>query len=393
MIDDTVPVTSLHTHTGEGEMLSTLEFVDSLRDQHNFYWSDHGWWVLTEMDEIREAMQRPDIFSNRLGGVIDPNPDYLWIPEMLDPPEHTKWRQLLAPVFSPGRMSQLEDKVRHQAAALIDSIANSGGCDFKRDFAEPYPCTIFMELMGLPLEESKQFMDWENAILNMPVSEDPDHSISTTAIRDVMQYFSDLIDERRASPRDDLVSTALTWKIDGVPVASEDLLSLCLLMFMAGLDTVTCQLGWAFWHFATHPEDRQRIVADPGLVPGAIEEILRVYTIVRPGRKLTRDIDFHGCPMKQGDVLLLPLSSACRDPKAFADPDEVVIERPTNNHIAFGAGPHRCVGSHLARRELRIAVEEWHKRIPDYRIPEGVAIHEFGGSQLAVADLPLVWGS
>jgi cytochrome P450 len=162
-------------------------------------------------------------------------------------------------------------------------------------------------------------------------------------------------------------------------------------MFMAGLDTVTCQLGWAFWHFATHDEDRKRLVDDPRLIAPAVEELLRVYTIVRPGRKVMRDIDFHGCPMQKGDVVFLPLNAACRDPKAFPDADVFVIDRAANNHIAFGAGPHRCVGSHLARRELRIAIEEWHARIPEYRIAPGSHVREFGGSQLAIANLPLRW--
>jgi cytochrome P450 len=384
-------IVSVQPYSGEAEPMWFLNYIDSLRTRHPFYWSDGGWWVLTEMAGIREAMQSPDVFSNHLGGVVDPDPEYLWIPEMLDPPEHTKWRQLLAPVFSPARMSALEDKVRQRAAELIDGFAGAGHCDFKRDFAEPYPTTIFMELMGLPVSHSEQFMAWENAILNTPAELDPDRKLATEAMQDVMGYFSDLIAERRTAPRDDLVSIALTWTIEGQPVPEGDLLSLCLLLFMAGLDTVTCQLGWAFWHFATHDEDRKRLVADPTLIGPAVEELLRVYTIVRPGRKVTRDIDFHGCPMKKGDVVFLPLNAACRDPKAFPDADTFLIDRAANNHIAFGAGPHRCVGSHLARRELRIAIEEWHARIPEYRIAPGSHVREFGGSQLAIANLPLQW--
>jgi cytochrome P450 len=384
-------VASVHPYSGEAEPMWFLNYVDRLRERHPFYWSDDGWWVLTEMAGIREAMQRPDVFSNHLGGVVDPDPDYLWIPEMLDPPEHTRWRQLLAPVFSPARMTALEDKVRQRVAELIDGFAAAGHCDFKKDFAEPYPTTIFMELMGLPVSHSEQFMTWENAILNTPAELDPDRKLATQAMHDVMGYFSDLIAQRRAAPRDDLVSIALTWTIDGEPVSEADLLSLCLLMFMAGLDTVTCQLGWAFWHLATHDEDRKRLVGDPAVIGSAVEEVLRVYTIVRPGRKVRRDIEFHGCPMKSGDVVFLPLNGACRDSKAFPDADRFVIDRAPNNHIAFGAGPHRCVGSHLARRELRIALEEWHARIPEYRIPAGSHIHEFGGSQLAIANLPLEW--
>jgi cytochrome P450 len=288
-------------------------------------------------------------------------------------------------------MADMEDKVRARAAEIIDRFAHQGRCDGKKDFAEPYPTSIFLELMGLPVGETPQFLDWENAILNTPAEEDPDRSIAMKAMNEVMAYFSELIGRRRVDPRDDLVSAALSWEIDGAKIREEDLLSLCLLLFMAGLDTVTCQLAWSLYHRASVPEDRARIVADPSLIPGAVEEMLRAYTIVRPSRKVTRDIEFHGCPMKAGDMVFLPLSGACRDPEVFPGGDKVIIDRSPNNHIAFGAGPHRCVGSHLARRELRVALEEWHRRIPDYRIPDDAEIKEYGGGELGIVSLPLVW--
>jgi cytochrome P450 len=210
-------------------------------------------------------------------------------------------------------------------------------------------------------------------------------------MNDVMAYFSALIDEKRARPQDDLVSAAAGWKIDDEEIPMEKLLSMCLLMFMAGLDTVAAQLSWNFYHLATHPEDRRRLVDDPALIESAVEEFLRFYTIVRPSRKVMRDIDFHGCPMKAGDMVHIPLAAACRDPKAFPDADQVLIDRAQNQHIAFGAGPHRCLGSHLARRELRIAMEEWHRRIPDYRIPEDADLIAHSGAEISVERLPLVW--
>jgi cytochrome P450 len=161
-------------------------------------------------------------------------------------------------------------------------------------------------------------------------------------------------------------------------------------MFMAGLDTVTIQLNYSWWHLATHDGDRARIVKEPEIIPNAVEELLRAYAFVAPGRKVMKDGDFHGCPMKAGDMVLLPLCGATRDPAAFPEPTRVDFDRPANNHLAFGAGPHRCLGSHLARRELRVALEEWHKRIPDYRIPDGAVIDEHG-SMFGINQLPLVW--
>jgi cytochrome P450 len=351
-----------------------------------------GFWVLTSLDGIREVLQHPETFSNTAVEAIDPNPQYRWIPEMLDPPEHTRWRQLLAPYFTPRRMAEMDAGVRNLAAALVAELAPRGHCDVLQDFALVYPIRIFLDLMGLPVEDTDQFLVWEDHILNGTLETDPDHSRALRAMQDVMAYFAELIARRRLDPHDDLVSEAATkWKIDGEDIPDDDLLSMCLLMFMAGLDTVTAQLSWSLYHLASHPDDRSRLVDDPDLIPDAVEELLRFYTIVKPSRKVMTDIDFEGCPMKAGDMVHLPLAGACRDPKAFPQADEVILDRKPNSHIAFGAGPHRCVGSNLARRELRIAMEEWHKRIPEYRITEGTEPTARLGSQVTAQSLELSW--
>jgi cytochrome P450 len=172
---------------------------------------------------------------------------------------------------------------------------------------------------------------------------------------------------KRTDPADDLLTTALGWEIGGQPIPQNDMLSWCLLMFMAGLDTVSIQLSYAFWYLAGHPADRARLVTEPSLIPGAVEEFLRLFAFVAPARKVTQDVDFHGCPLKKGDMVLVPLSAATRDPGSFDDPTVFVPERAVQNHIAFGVGPHRCLGSHLARRELRVALEEWHTRIDSHQ--------------------------
>jgi cytochrome P450 len=209
----------------------------------------------------------------------------------------------------------------------------------------------------------------------------------------VMGYFSGLIKERRDHPdssRTDILSKSLDFQIDGEHVSDQDLLDFCLLMFMAGLDTVAAQLTFSFWHLATHVADRRRIVDDPSLVDSAVEEFLRYYSFVTPGRKVVRDTEIAGCPIKQGQMVYLPLVSANRDPREFERAGEVLIDRAANRHIAFGAGPHRCLGSHLARQELRIALQEWHARIPDYELAPGAEILEHGG-QIGISNLPLVW--
>lgn len=369
---------------------------DELREQTPLYWNEFGpgFWTVANYEGILEVLQKPETFSNSVVTALDPNPSYKWIPEMLDGDEHRQWRRQLGPLFSPKTAEHLEDKIRQRAIEFVDEIlaAGNGETEFMAEFAQRFPTTIFLELMGLPVDELDRFMAWEHDLLHIPaeVGVPAAEQKKTRAMMSVIDRFTAIIAERRAEPRDDIVSKALTFEIDGKPVGDEDLLAFCLLMFMAGLDTVSVTLGWALHHLATHPEDRARIVADPELIPSAVEEILRVYAIVIPARKVLADTEIQGQSMKAGDMVCIPLNAATRDAVAFDDAAAFEIDRFPNNHIAFGAGPHRCLGSHLARLELRIALEEWHKRIPDYRLAAGADLVETGG-QLGLTSLPLQW--
>jgi cytochrome P450 len=377
--------------------LERMAIYDDLRAQGDFIrstWSQ-GFWIVTGFELQREALQNPRLFSNTATTPADPDPSFMWIPEMLDPPEHTRWRQLLGPMFTPQRMALLEPTVQRRCVELVESIASRGECDFFQDFAREYPTTIFMGLMGLPISEARLLMEWEDAILNFSTEDDPDRSKMMKAMSDVQDFFRELIAVRRKDPQDDLVSASLTWEIDGQPIPEADLLNMCLLLFMAGLDTVTQQLTYSFLHLATHQDDRQRLVDEPAVIPGAIEELLRYYAIVTVGRRVMEDTDFHGCPFKTGEIIFMPLTASTRDEREFPGADRVDFDRSPNHHIAFGAGPHRCLGSHLARRELRIALEEWHRSIPNYRLAPGFeppTIREHsGGGVLGLDRLPLVW--
>jgi cytochrome P450 len=376
-----------------GPVLSHVEAIDEFRNTHRFVRSTYGprgFWLLSDSEMIREALQTPQDFSNAMLLPSGEEPPYKWIPEMLDPPEHTQWRRLLSPHFAPRLMERMEGRVRERCVEIIESFASKGHCDFLRDFAWRYPTTIFMELMGLPLEGLERFLAWEHDILHLNTDQDPDRARSIAAMMAVQGYFSELIELKRRQPGDDLLTAALSWEIEGQPISDSDMLAWCLLMFMAGLDTVSIQLSYSFWYLAGHPDDRARLIADPSLAAAAVEEFLRYFSFVNTSRKATRDLDFHGCPVKKNDTVMTPLSAVNRDPALFPDPESVILDRAANNHIAFGAGPHRCLGSHLARRELRIALEEWHTRIPDYRLTEGVEVVEHGG-MYGIDVLELTW--
>jgi cytochrome P450 len=364
---------------------------DHLRSQSPWYRNEFGpgFWEVVNHEGILQVLQDPETFSSSVVTAMDPDPQYKWIPEMLDGDEHRQWRRQLGPLFAPKAIERLDDTVRSRAIECVDAVADKGRCDFIADFAARFPSTIFLQMMGLPADELDQFLAWENAIMHS--TPDPaGRDSAANAMGAVMGRFASVIDERRAEPRDDIVSKALHYEIEGRPVSDADLLSFCLLMFMAGLDTVTATLGWIFWHLADHPADRQRIVDAPDTISTAVEEFLRGYAIVTSARRVTTDTTVQGCPMKAGDMVNLPLHAATRDDAAFVDATSVDIARTPNNHIAFGAGPHRCLGSHLARRELRIALEEWHRRIPTYRLDPNVALYETGG-QVGLQSLPLRW--
>ncbi|MDO8363405.1 MAG: cytochrome P450 [Actinomycetota bacterium] len=369
-----------------------MAIIDRLREASPVYTGDaagHQYYLLTRMADIRKSYQTAAVFTNEAVTPSDPNPPYRWIPEMLDGPIHVAWRQLLTPLWSPGAVDKLKASLRDRFTEVLDSIAAKGSCEFVSEVALLFPNVIFMDLMGLPREDADQFQAWEVTILHTERTPES-MELQFAAMMEVIGYFSKLIDQRRAEPKDDMISYVLAAKIDGEPIPTQDILDFCLLMFMAGLDTVATQLSYNFWHLATYPEDRERLLAEPQLWPSAIEEFLRFYSFVTPSRKLSQDTEVAGCPMKAGQVVMMPLVAANRDPREFVDADKVIIDREINRHLAFGAGPHRCLGSHLAREELLTAMTMWHERIPNYRIVPGTEVPEHGG-QMGISSLHLEW--
>jgi cytochrome P450 len=385
---------------GGDHACSNFARLDALQAHHRPFLrageSPNDYWVFTDHAAIREGLQHPEMFSNAVMVPIERDPAYKWIPIMLDPPEHTKWRHVLGLYFSPGRVQRLEEEQRAFAVELIENFRDRGSCDFYAEFAMIFPTTIFLQIMGLPIAKLDDFLLWEKKILHGTPETDPDRSISLKAMMEVVGYFAGLIKEKRDNPStraDDIVSSALEWKIDGAEPSDEDLLSCMLLLFMAGLDTVAAQLSYAFYHLATHPADRQKIIADPSRVPNAVEELVRAYPIVQTARIATRDGDFHGCPIRKGDMVAFPLGMANRDPVEHARGGQVDFDAPRHRHIGFGAGPHRCLGSHLARQEMTVAIEEWHRLIPTYEVSDLSAVVEHTGGVYSLEQLPLRWNA
>jgi cytochrome P450 len=365
---------------------------DVLRADHDFFLSfeDHAdpTWTFTRHDAIYDALRDYELFSSIAVETCTPVGAHRWIPEEFDPPEHTAYRQIIVSAFSPHAIEAWTDRIREWCRELIDSFADDGEVEVYRQFARQYPTRIFMEMMGLPVERSDELLSWADDLLAEGLGGEARQIAGFNIYGMLLETFA----ARRAEPRDDLMTVLVQAEVDGRPLSDAELGEYGILLYMGGLDTVASILACMFRHFAENPEDRHAITADADLVPSAVEELLRAYAVINTGRVATRDAEFHGCPVQKGDRVLLSTAAANRDPDIFDRPTTIDIRRSPNRHLTFGAGPHRCLGSHLARLELAIALEEWHRRIPDYRIVDPGRIVTKGGAVVGIERLELAWG-
>jgi len=346
--------------------------------------------ILSRHDDVVYALKNPELFSS-INAIEIGNVRPL-IPLQIDPPDHVKYRRLLDPIFAPREMAKLEPKVRGLVNDLIDAFIESGECEFSAALAIPLPCQVFLEILGLPVEHLDRFLAWKDDIIR-PAGATPEaaKAVQARAGQAIYDYFAPVIAARRTDPRDDLVTLFVEAEIDGHRMDDDEVADICYLMMIAGLDTVTATLTCSIAYLAQHPERRAAIAADLSLVPAAVEELMRWETPV-PGvpRLVTQDIELRGETLRAGETVLCLLGSANIDPDEFPEPHGVDFGRSGNRHLAFGGGVHRCLGSHLARLELRVAMEEIHRRLPDYTLQPG-AVPTYTTGLRAVDYLPLVF--
>jgi cytochrome P450 len=372
---------------------------DRLRDETPVFKSDYRTpgspqplWYFLQYEDVYRVLRDTALFSSEGFTHPDYDSDYVMIPSEFDPPEHTKYRTQLNPHFSPARIGQMEPMVRQACRDLVSDLAPRGQGDLITDFALQFPTTVFMGMLGVPVDDLDTLITWVHHSQHTSHADDPDGKIRDGADRAIHEFMGAIAEDRKQHPREDIVSRLLECRIDDRPINDRELGGMLYLLFLAGLDTVASMLGWSFMHLAQHPEDRRRICDDPSLIPGTVEELLRYYSIVTMSRHATADVKMQGCPIHKGDRVVVPTATANRDPSAFPDADQFQLDRTPNRHIAFGAGPHRCVGSHLARLELRVALEEWHRLIPDYTINDGAALGlRVGMFVTELQSVPLVW--
>jgi len=313
------------------------------------------------------------------------------IPLQIDPPQHVKYRRILDPLFAPKRMALLEDEIVGLVKELVDEFAARGTCDLHEEFAVPLPCRVFLRLMGLPFADLDQFLAVKDDIIRPDgLTMEEQAPARKRAGEAVYAYFDAEVKRRRtAEPTDDLLTEIMRGEVDGVRLTDEEVVDVCYLFIIAGLDTVTDSLDCFFAYLAQEPDQRRLLVEDESAIPSAVEELLRWESPVPAvPRVATEDVDFGGCPVKAGEQVMLLLGSANTDDAAHPGVDTVDLRRNPNPHLAFGGGVHRCLGSHLARVELRVALREFHRRIPDYSLVPGTVLQYTPGLR-SLTTLPL----
>ncbi|MBE1536965.1 cytochrome P450 [Actinomadura algeriensis] len=386
-----------HTEYGEdSELYGHYALIDAEREASRFHFNDtrpRGFWMVQRYEDVLEGFQKHDVWTTSARSALNPESGIALLPQDLNGQDHAKLRRVLNPFFSPAAVKRTESLAHERCVELIEEVRPKGRCDFVAEFAIRYPTDLFLALLGLPVSDGDFFLPWSETLFQGFFGGDP--AETAEAKRKILEYFDTAVNERRAAPRDpktDMVSRLIEARIDGEPLTQDDILTICMTLMLAGLDTTRSALGYMFTHLATHEDDRRGIIDRPERVPAAVEEFLRLYPLVfQAGREVHEDTDFHGVPLAKGDVVWLGIASANRDPRKYPDPDRFVLGREgVNQNLAFGAGPHRCLGMHLARLELAVVLREWHARIPDYRVEPGVRLTERGG-QLTMPTLPLEW--
>lgn len=339
------------------------------------------------------ALKHPEVFSSK-AEAINIGQKHDLIPLQIDPPLHTKYRRMLSEWFAPRAINPLEGEIRRLANQLIDGFIDRGSCDYHEEFATPFPSTVFLAHMGLPQSDLDQLLIWRDDIIRPAVDPEEAEAVRERTGAAITAYFEAAIRDVRENPREgfwsDLVNAEFS-EFDNRQLTDDELLGLAFLFMLGGLDTVTATLDCMLEYLAQHPERRRQLVDHPELAPDAVEEMMRAMTPVQVVlRVVARDGEYGGVQFKAGDKATIVLGAGNHDPQHFEKAADVDFERAKGVHLAFGGGPHLCLGINLARLELRVALEEWHKRIPDYEIAPGARIRHSPGIR-QTDDLPLTW--
>jgi cytochrome P450 len=358
-----------------------------------------GAWMATKYDDLRDLVRMVPELSSRSPAVVPLSP--LMREEAIaeaklygtenppitaDPPEHKPYKQLILPFFTPTAVDGYRQFTEDLAHQLIDRIIDKGEGDAAEDFAQQIPPRVIAQMLGIDPSRGDDFTEWTCGVIEIGQT-DPEARRKYRAI--IRDFSAEMITERRAQPGDDMISRLIAAEVEGEPLTDHTIQGVCFLLLVAGIDTTWSSIGSSLWHFAGHAEDRRRLAADAKLFPTAIEEMLRFYAPVMMARKVTSHVEMGDKVLCPGDKMILNFPAGNRDPEIFDRPDEVVLDRERNRHVAFGLGIHRCAGSNLARMEMDVALRVWFERIPEFELSNPDAVTWAGGQVRGPRSVPV----
>lgn len=379
--------------TGDDFLAAPHDFMAKLHETHPpiFYSSNAmvgNAWVTIKHEDALFALRHPEYFTTAGATPFprDPNNYFYFIPLEIDPPHHRKYRAILDATFSPQGVLKLEAYMRRLANDLIDEFIDKGKTEFTTDFGRPLPVSIFLDLMGLPQDMRDTFVGWAMDLLHSQ-----DRIKAGLAMRGIEAYLAQVIVEKTAKPDDRVISTIIQARPEGEPLTEREIFGFTFFLFIAGLDTVFATLNNIWLWLAQNPERRREIIDNPGQINAQVEELLRKFAVTFSGRTLTQDLEMRGVQMKAGDKFTSILPACNYDPDVFPNPTEVNFNRPRKPILSFAGGVHSCIGAHLARLELKIGLQEWLRRIPDFDVEPGTSTEYWPGGVVGPKLLPLVW--
>jgi len=345
--------------------------------------------MTTDRELCSAALRLPTTLSSGMDSAQLGNTRPL-IPMQLDPPDHAMFRRVLDPLFSRKGLAGFDTAVTAVAAELVERVVDRGHCDFTSEIATPLPATILLRLLGLPDADRALLIRAKDGVVHPPRHDMAEAMrVQHAAGQQLYAYFEAAVAAKRATPGDDLLTRLTRTDVDGRPLTTDEIVDMCYLLVLAGLDTITDSMTLMWAHLARHPEHRRRIATDPAVIPTAIEELLRWESPIPGVPRIAReDVELGGCPVRAGDIVYVALGSANGDPQYLPDADVVDLDRSPNRHLAFGGGIHHCLGSYLAKLQIGAALAEWHRRIPEYTVEAGAELRYTPGLR-SVEYLPL----
>jgi len=339
-----------------------------------------GFWLTTTYEDAQALVRKVPELSNRQVSVVEMPKDKDLManyntetlpPITMDPPENIPLRRLMLPFFTPKAVATYRKYTEELCDKLIDGFIEKGECDAAIDYAQQITPRVISHILGIDPDKSDQFVEWVRGMIELGFE---NLELRSESHQKIVAFFNEQLKYRRDNPGDDFISLLAQAKVEGKPLTDKTIIKMCVLTLIAGIDTTWSSIGSSMLHFATHPADRRRLVAEPQLFPAAVEEMLRLHSPVSVGRIAMEDVDHKNSTIKKGERLVINFPAANRDPAMFENPDEAIIDRQNNRHIAFGIGIHRCSGSNLARMEMEVALKTWFKRIPEFELRDPNAV-------------------